>query len=133
MTHMHESQIRVRYEETDSMGVVYYANYLVWFEVARTEYFRALGISYRKLEEDGHYLMVAAVSCKYKSPARYDDIVRAQTWVSELKNSSLTFEYKLLVGETLIATGDSVHVFTNKSGRPVRMPEKIREVCCKAT
>lgn len=123
-----ETDIRVRYQETDNMGVVYYANYLVWFEVARTEYLRALGILYTRIEEKGFYLMVASVSCQYKSPAKYDDLVRVQTWISEIKNSSMKFEYKLFVGEKLIATGDSIHVFTNKSGRPVRMPEEIKKL-----
>lgn len=123
-----ETDIRVRYQETDNMGVVYYANYLVWFEVARTEYLRSLGILYTRIEEKGFYLMVASVSCQYKSPAKYDDLVRVQTWISEIKNSSMKFEYKLFVGEKLIATGDSIHVFTNKSGRPVRMPEEIKKL-----
>ncbi|MFA6142238.1 MAG: thioesterase family protein [Candidatus Omnitrophota bacterium] len=125
---IHESEVRVRYQETDNMGVVYYSNYLVWFEIARTEYFRALGLVYRKLEEKGIYLMVAAISCKYKSPAKYDDIVRMQAWISELKNSSLKFEYKLFVGDKLIATGDSIHVFTNSEGRPRRIPEEVRNL-----
>lgn len=125
---IHESEVRVRYQETDNMGVVYYANYLVWFEVARTEYFRARGLVYRKLEEKGIYLMVASINCKYKSPAKYDDIVRMQAWISELKNSSLKFEYKLFVEERLIATGDSIHVFTNGEGRPRRIPEEVRNL-----
>jgi acyl-CoA thioester hydrolase len=123
-----ETEVRVRYQETDNMGVVYYANYLVWFEVARTEYLRSLGIAYTELERKGFYLMVAGVSCKYKSPARYDDIVRLQTWVSDIKNSSMKFEYKLFVGDRPVATGDSVHVFTNKSARPVRVPEEVRKL-----
>ena len=128
MTRTHETEIRVRYQETDNMGVVYYANYLVWFEVARTEYLRVLGISYRELEKDGFYLMVAEVECKYKSPARYDDVVRIETWISEMKNSSLTFEYKLFADERLLATGSSAHVFTNKAGKPVRMPGAIKNL-----
>ncbi len=124
-----ESQIRVRYQETDNMGVVYYANYLVWFEVARTEYLRSRGMAYKDLEaEKGIYLMVASVSCQYKAPARYDDVVRIQTWVSELKNSSMKFEYKLFIGEKLIATGDSVHVFANRAGRPTRIPDELRRL-----
>jgi len=126
MMRVHEAEVRVRYQETDNMGVVYYANYLVWFEVARTEYFRALGLIYRKLEEKGIYLMVASATCLYKSPARYDDIVKIHAWVPELKNSSLKFAYKLFVGQNLIATGESVHVFTNAAGKPTRMPEEVR-------
>ncbi|MDD5436961.1 MAG: thioesterase family protein [Candidatus Omnitrophica bacterium] len=122
----HETTIRVRYQETDNMGVVYYGNYFTWFEVVRTEYLRAFGLVYRDLEAKGVYLMVASASCQYKAPARYDDLVRIETWVSALKNSSMTFEYKLFTGEKLIATGDSVHVCTNKQGRPVRIPQEIR-------
>lgn len=110
------------------MGVVYYANYLVWFEVARTEYLRSLGLIYRKLEEKGYYLMVAAISCKYSSPARYDDIVKAETWIEEMKNTSLKFGYKLFVDDRLVATGDSVHVFTNSKGKPVRIPEEVKRL-----
>lgn len=129
MSKVHETELRVRYQETDSMGVVYYANYLVWFEVARTEHFKSFGVSYRDMEADGLYLMVAGVTCQYKSPARYDDLVRVESWVPEVKNSSLKFGYKLFVGDRLIATGESVHVFTNKSGKPIRVPQNIRELC----
>jgi len=121
----HETEIRVRYEETDRMGVVYYGNYLVWFEIARTEYLRSFGISYREIEEKGLYLIVAEANCQYKSPARYDDLVTVKTWISEFKNTSLKFEYKVRVGERLVATGETVHVFTNKEFKPTRIPEEI--------
>lgn len=124
---VHETEIRVRYQETDNMGVVYYGNYFTWFEVARTEYFRALGLIYRELEARGLYLMVALTSCRYKSPAKYDDIVTVKSSIPEIKNSSLKFEYKLSVAGRLVATGDSVHVFTNRSGHPIRMPEDVRK------
>ena len=110
------------------MGVVYYANYFVWLEVARTEYLRSCGVTYRHLEDKGFYLMVASAACQYKAPARYDDIVRIQSWIPAIKNSSLSFEHKLYVGDKLIATGESVHVFVNKAGKPVRIPEEIREL-----
>ena len=122
----YSTDVRVRYQETDNMGVVYYGNYFTWFEVERTEYFRSMGLVYRDLEAKGAYLMVAGVSCQYKYPARYDDLVRIETWVDELKNSSLKFRYKLYLDEKLIATGDSVHVFTNKSGKPIRIPGEVR-------
>ena len=124
----HETEIRVRYQETDNMGVVYYANHFVWFEVARTEYLRAADISYRELEKQGLYMMVASAACQYKAPARYDDIVTIQSWVPVMKNSSLQFAHKLFVGTTLIATGQSVHVFTNKAGKPVRIPDQLRRL-----
>lgn len=128
MMDVRETQIRVRYQETDGMGVVYYANYFIWLEIARTEFLRAFGISYKQLEEKGVFLMVAKASCQYKSPARYDDIVTIQTWIPEIKNSSLKFEHKLLVADKLIATGESLHVFTNKSLKPIRVPEEIKSV-----
>lgn len=121
-----ETQIRVRYQETDQMGVVYYANYLVWFEVARTEHLRAHGIRYKDIEARGSYLMVAAINCQYKSPAKYDDLVRIFTAISDIKNSSLKFVYKVYVDDRLIATGDSLHVFTNNSRKPVKIPEELR-------
>lgn len=123
-----ETLVRVRYQETDNMGVVYYANYFVWFEIARTEYLREMGISYKRIEEKGMYLMVASATCNYKSPARYDDVVRIETWIPKIKNSSLEFAHKLFVGDRLIATGESVHVFVNKSGKPVRIPDEIRKL-----
>lgn len=123
-----ETQVRVRYQETDNMGVVYYANYFVWFEVARTDYLRSIGVSYKDFEKKGMFLMVASASCEYKSPATFDDIVRIQTWIPKLKNSSLKFEHKLFIGEKLIATGESVHVFTNAAGKPIRIPDEIRNI-----
>ena len=124
----HNTEIRVRYQETDNMGVVYYANYFVWFEVARTEYLRSLGVSYRQLEDRGMFLMVASASCKYKSPARFDDVVSIITWLPKLKHSSLQFEHKLSIGTRLVAIGESVHVFTNSLGRPIKIPPDIRGI-----
>lgn len=125
---IHDFEIRVRYQETDNMGVVYYANYFIWFEVARTEYLRSLGISYKELEQKGMFLMVAEANCQYKSPAKYDDIVTIKTWVPGISNSSLRFAHKISIGQKLIATGESVHVFTNRHGKPVRVPDCIRDL-----
>jgi len=99
----HETEMRVRYQETDNMGVVYYGSYFTWFEIARTEYFRSLGLVYRELETKGAYLMVASASCQYKYPARYDDLVRIQAWVDNLKNSSLKkYQTRLLQSKLLM-------------------------------
>ncbi len=122
-----DTHIRVRYQETDNMGVVYYANYFVWFEIARSEYFRSLGISYRELEKRGLYMMVASAACTYKAPAQYDDVVRIQAWITEVKNTSMKFEYRIFIGEKPIASGESGHVFTDKSRKPVRIPQEIRD------
>jgi acyl-CoA thioester hydrolase len=113
------------------MGVVYYANYFVWFEIARTEHFRSLGISYRELEAKGFHMMVASAKCDYKSPTRYDDVVRIESSVTEMRSSSMKFDYKLFVNDRLVASGDSAHVFTNTSGRPVRIPEEVRNLISK--
>lgn len=110
------------------MHIVYYANYFVWFEVARTEYFRALGAEYKKMEESGYYLPVVNASCDYRYPARYDDLVRIETRVSDIKNSTLKFTYKMFIGERLVASGSSLHAFVNKHGKPVRMPDSIRDI-----
>jgi acyl-CoA thioester hydrolase len=122
-----ETKIRVRYEETDQMGVVYYAKYFVWFEVARTEFLRKLGLSYSRMEEEGYRLMVVDACCKYKAPCRYDDLVGVQTWISDMKNTSLVFEYKVSLDKTLLASGRTTHVFTDLSFRPVKIPLKLKE------
>ena len=131
MSKIRETHIRVRYQETDNMGVVYYANYLVWFEIARSEYFRSLGISYREMEKRGLYMMVASASCVYKSPSQYDDVVHIQTWILEVRNTSMKFAYKLFVGDRVIATGETAHVFTDRSKKPVRVPEEVRNMTMK--
>jgi len=123
-----ETKIRVRYEETDAMGVVYYSNYFVWFEVARTEFLRSIGLSYKKMEEEGFRLAVVDASCRYKAPSRYDDVVNLQTWVSDVGNASLRFEYKVSCREKLLATGMTAHVFTDPALKPVKIPQALREV-----
>jgi acyl-CoA thioester hydrolase len=123
-------EIRVRYADTDQMSVVYYANYFVWLETARTEFLRSLGIDYRSIEKEKQLaLPVIEAYCRYKSPAQYDDIVEIKTKVSQLKNSSLRFDYSLINKESgeLLAEAYTTHVFINNQRRPVRIPEKIRE------
>jgi len=124
----HKTDIRVRYEETDRMGVVYYANYLIWFEVARTELFRTLGISYRELEDKkGLRLMVVESKVNYKSPATYDDLVSVETSIGRIKNTSIAFSYKVYRENKLLATGETAHAFTNREGKPIRIPDNVRE------
>ena len=123
---MYETEIRVRYEETDAMGVVYYANYLVWFEVARTEFLRSIGFSYRKMEEEGYRLMVVDAACQYKLPCRYDDLVTVQVGLSEMRNTSLSFEYKVLLNGEVATLGKTSHVFTDASAKPVRIPQGFK-------
>jgi len=127
----HETTIRVRYSETDQMGVVYYANYLVWFEVARTEYFRNLGMEYSGLEKKGIYLVVAEANCRYKAPLKYDDQIRIVTILSYIKSSSLGFTYEIFLGDRLIATGSTTHVFVNKEKKPVKIPPEVFQAVTK--
>jgi acyl-CoA thioester hydrolase len=111
------------------MGVVYYANYLVWMEVARVEYCKAIGFSYREMEiEDGILLAVAEAHCRYLSAARFDDEITVATSVSEANYRFVTFDYAISVGERPIANGWTRHVFLNREFRPVRVPEKYRSL-----
>jgi len=127
---------RVRYAETDRMGVSYYANYLVWFEAARTEYFRALGFVYADFEKQGIFLPVVEAYCRYNHPSSYDDELTVRTVVSKLGKSSIRFEYQLFknLNEALktstkavpIVTGHTVHAFIDRDFKPIRVPEALR-------
>jgi acyl-CoA thioester hydrolase len=124
-------EIRVTYADTDQMGVVYYANYFVWLEIARTEFLRSLGIDYQSIEkEEKLSLPVVEAYCKYRTPAKYDEIVVVKTKVLLVKNSMLRFDYRLINKATgvLLAEAHTTHVFIDKGRRPVRLPEKIRQV-----
>jgi acyl-CoA thioester hydrolase len=120
---VHTHQIRVRYSETDQMGVVYHANYLNWFEVGRTEFFRRDGYSYRELEKKGVLLPVVDAAISFKQPALYDDVVEIRTHIAELTPVRLTFAYELvrLPDEAQLVTGKTVHAFTNASLKPIRL------------
>jgi len=129
MTPFFESRLRVRYAETDKMGVVYYANYLVWMEVGRVELCRARGFSYRDMElADGVLMAVAEAQCRYRAPARFDDEVIVKTWVEEANKRVATFGYEMRLAATdaVLATGSTKHVFVNRNMERVRMPEKYR-------
>ena len=110
--------LRVRYSETDQMGIVYYANYLTWFEVGRTEYCRILGTPYSHWEKEGILLPVVEASCRYKASARYDDRINITTWVDELKVSSIRFSYRVTrEGDgRLLAEGATVMLLLIKRG-----------------
>ena len=122
---------RVRYAETDQMGVVYYANYLVWFEIGRTHYCRQRGFAYRDMEkDDGLYILVAEVRCRYKAPARYDDEIEVRTCLREIRKRVLVFGYEIYRPATdeILAEGETVHVITDRDGRPRALPDKYREL-----
>lgn len=121
--------LRVRYAETDRMGVVYYANYLVWFEVARAELLRTLGWSYREMEDQGVILPVIEAHCEYRRPARYDDMVEIRTAgrVDSPVRMTFTYEVRIAGDAQPAATGHTVHAAVRPDGRPTRLPERVRE------
>ena len=127
--HSSTSVIRVRYADTDQMGIVYYANYLIWFEVGRTDWLRECGWTYRAIESEGFALPVIEAHCEYKSSARYDDEIAVTTRARLISPVRLAFDYDLArrgdgVG---IAAGYTVHVSLDRSGRPVRLPARVKE------
>jgi len=130
-----ETTLRVRYAETDQMGVVYYANFFVWFELGRVELFRQLGFSYKEMEErDDSYIMVAEARCTYRRPARYDEMIRVRTRVAELRSRSIRFEYELVndANSELLATGETSHVVCDRTGRPKVLPERYKHILLSA-
>lgn len=129
MSAEHELELRVRYAETDQMGVVYHTNYLVWCEIGRTELIRALaGVSYAKLEEEGVALAVVELSIRYHGAARYDNLIRVRTTLVEARSRFVTFDYLISNAETdqRLASARTVLVSLDDRGRPAAMPEKLR-------
>ena len=118
--------LRVRYAETDQMGVAYYSNHLVWFELGRTEFFRRRGYVYKEIEENENcYATVAEVRCRYHAPARYDDTLTVRTWCKAARSRVIQFEYEIVnEAGTRIATGETLHVITDRNGKPRSLPEK---------
>lgn len=130
MTPPSQTKLRVRYAETDQMGVVYYANYFVWCEIGRVEFFRQLGYDYKQMElADDCHLPVVEASCRYRSPARYDDEVVIETRVTALRAHVIKFGYRLLRvssdGERLLAEAETVHVSVDRAMQKKQMPEKF--------
>lgn len=122
------TSIRVRYQETDQMGVVYHGNYLNWFEVGRTELLRDLGESYRTVEEKGLMLPVMDIVIRYLKPAKYDDLLNICTKIVHYSGVKLTFAYEIWRDEELLVTGESAHCWTNHELRPVNMKRKWIEL-----
>ncbi|MGQ9896933.1 MAG: acyl-CoA thioesterase [Acidobacteriota bacterium] len=123
------SQLRVRYAETDQMGVVYHANYLVWMEIGRTDYCRAYGCTYREMEAAGVRLVVADAQVRYLSPARYDDDIYVVTRLLALRSRQVSFGYDIWRASdaTLLATGKTTHLPTNDKGHIIRLPADIHK------
>lgn len=131
MLEYHDAAIRVRYAETDQMGVVYHANYLVWFEVGRVELIRALGIEYQNMEvADDCRIVVAEAHCRYLHPARYDERLRVRTRIADARNRTIRFSYEIFrdQDDRLLATGETTHVICGSNGRPKILPEKYRNI-----
>jgi acyl-CoA thioester hydrolase len=127
MAHTSETTLRVRYAETDQMGVAYHGNYFAWFEVGRTEFLRELGFDYRSLErEEGCYIVVAEASCRYKAPVRYDDLLRIRTELRAVRGPVLRFGYMVLrdADGTLLAEGETAHLVADGQMRTRTLPEK---------
>jgi acyl-CoA thioester hydrolase len=125
-----EARLRVRYVETDQMGVVYHANYLIWFEVGRVELLRQMGFSYRDMEEkDNCCIAVIDARCRYKAPARYDDEIIVRTQLEQMRESVIRFTYEVLRANdnTLLAEGDTTHVVVDMNMKKTRLPKKYAD------
>jgi acyl-CoA thioester hydrolase len=130
MTQFSETTLRVRYAETDQMGVVYHGSYFAWLEVGRVEWCRQHGFEYKQMEvEDDSFIVVAEARCRYKRPARFDDLLTVRTRVTDSKRRTVTFGYEIVHQATgdVIATGETVHVICDRRGRPKSLPEKYRQ------
>ena len=121
------TSIRVRYQETDKMGIAYHGNYFTWLEVARIHLLDSIGCPYKELEENGYFLPVIRCECEYKSPARFDDIIDVVVHLPALKQARVNLEYSLKKGETLIANAKTSHAFVDFSGRVIKPPGKFVE------
>jgi len=127
----HDTTVRVRYAETDQMGVVYHANYLIWFEVGRVELMRALGIEYKRMElDDDCHIVVVDVRCRYINSARYDEELCIRTRIAESRNRTIRFSYEVRrdSGQELLAVGETLHVICGSNGKPKLLPEKYRVI-----
>ena len=118
----------MRYADTDRMGVVYYANYLVWFEVARADWLRETGWSYREMESAGVSLPVTEAHCQYRQPARYDDEIEIRTQAKLISPVRIRFDYEVVRDDSVLGSGHTVHAAVDATGRPCRLPERVREL-----
>ena len=123
-------EFRVRYAETDQMGVVYHANYLVWCEVGRTEFIRTLGMSYADMERAGVALAVSELSMRYHAPARYDEVIRVTTSLSSVRSRAITFDYVVTSAASgaRLVTAQTTLVALDRSGKPTSLPDHVRRL-----
>jgi acyl-CoA thioester hydrolase len=126
-THWHETPVRVRYRDTDRMGVVYYGNFFAFFEVARSELLRDLGFPYSRMEKRGYLLVVVEAAAVYRGNAGYDDVIRMRATISKMERVRIRFEYQALGNEgKLLVTGHTTHACTDTDGRPTRFPREFK-------
>ena len=121
-----EITIRVRYAETDRMGLLHHANYFVYFEMARTEVLRQRGISYREIEDAGHFLVIVDIDCKFKRPAHYDDLLTVRTTVERVTHVKIVHRYEVFRDGLLLAEGHSTLAGVDRDGKPQALPEMLR-------
>jgi acyl-CoA thioester hydrolase len=128
--HISEARVRVRYAETDQMGVVYHANYLIWFEVGRVELIRQMGLSYKDMErEEGCGIAVVEANARYRSPARYDDELAIRTWLTAVRGPVIKFAYSIVrvSDETVLCEGHTVHVAVDREMKKCALPKRYAE------
>jgi len=123
-----ETVLRVRYAETDAMGIVHHAAYIPWFEVGRSDWLREAGFPYTEFEKLGYYLVVAEVGARYYRPAHYDELVTVRTWMADIQSRAVRIEYEIVnaAGATLV-TGFTKHICIDGNGRPTRLPKALVE------
>jgi acyl-CoA thioester hydrolase len=126
MVSSHDVSVRVRYAETDRMGLLHHANYFVYFEMARTELLRHRGISYREIEDAGHFLVIIDIDCKFKRPAHYDDLLTVRTTVERVTHVKIVHRYLVFRDGLLLAEGHSTLACVDRDGKPQALPELIR-------
>jgi acyl-CoA thioester hydrolase len=122
MPDSHEITVRVRYAETDRMGLLHHANYFVYFEMGRTEMLRSRGVSYREVEDSGHFLVIIDIGCKFKKPAYYDDLLTIRTTVARVSHVKIVHEYDVVRDGVLLAEGHSTLACVDREGKPQALP-----------
>jgi len=125
MLSSHELTIRVRYAETDRMGLLHHATYFVYFEMGRTELLRTMGVSYRDIEDAGHYLVIVEVGCKFKRPAHYDDLLTLRTTLKRVTHVKIEHQYEVLREGLLLAEGHTTLACVDRQGRPQALPPAL--------
>ncbi len=130
LTNWHSERLRVRYADTDRMGVVYHANYFIYFEACRSELIRSLWKPYSELEKEGYLLLVIDAGCRYRQAAEYDDILFVYATISKFTDVRIRFEYRIIrdSDQALIVEGYTEHCFADKKGKPCRMPPELKEI-----